>query len=586
LIHVNSDRYKWIALSNATLAVLFTTLDASITIIAMPAIFRGIKLDPLVASNSFYLLWMILGYLVVASVLVVSLGRLGDMYGRVRIYNLGFVIYTVASLLLAIDWMTGKAGAMYLIGFRVMQGLGGACLLANSAAIITDAFPANQRGMALGINNIVGVSGMFIGLVLGGILAPINWRLVFLISVPAGVFGTVWAYMKLREVPRTSGRRKVDWPGNVTFALGLILIMVAVTYGIRPSGGSSTGWGSVKVLTLVGCGLASLIAFGFIESRVEQPMFRLPLFKIRAFTYGSLSTFLSAIARGGLMFMLIIWLQGIWLPQHGFNYNDTPLWAGIYILPLTIGLLLAGPASGYLSDRFGARWFATGGMLATAAGFALLLLLPTDFSYPLFAAVLAEIGIAFGMFASPNRAAVMNSLPPGDRGAGGGMNQTFQNSAQVLSIGIFFTLMILGLAASLPAAMSSGLEAHGVPAAVANTAAHLPPVSILFAAFLGYNPIQHLLGPTTLAHISAHSQAILTGRSFFPHLISAPFRSGLHEALYFAIAACLVAAAASLMRGTPYRPDDEEPERTQHLHTRAEAARSRRSAKVAVGRRA
>ncbi len=583
---MNSDRYKWIALSNATLAVLFTTLDASITIIAMPAIFRGIKLDPLVASNSLYLLWMILGYLVVASVLVVSLGRLGDMYGRVRIYNLGFVIYTVASLLLAIDWMTGKAGATYLIVFRVMQGLGGACLLANSAAIITDAFPANQRGMALGINNIVGVSGMFIGLVLGGILAPINWRLVFLISVPAGVFGTVWAYMKLREVPRTSGRRKVDWPGNVTFALGLILIMVAVTYGIRPSGGSSTGWGSVKVLTLVGCGLASLIAFVFIESRVEQPMFRLPLFKIRAFTYGSLSTFLSAIARGGLMFMLIIWLQGIWLPEHGFNYNDTPLWAGIYILPLTIGLLLAGPASGYLSDRFGARWFATGGMLATAAGFALLLLLPTDFSYPLFAAVLAEIGIAFGMFASPNRAAVMNSLPPGDRGAGGGMNQTFQNSAQVLSIGIFFTLMILGLAASLPAAMSSGLEAHGVPAAVANTAAHLPPVSILFAAFLGYNPIQHLLGSTTLAHISAHSQAILTGRSFFPHLIAAPFRSGLHEALYFAIAACLVAAAASLMRGTPYRPDDEEPQRTQHLHTRAEAARNRRSAKVAVGRRA
>ena len=340
------------------------------------------------------------------------------------------------------------------------------------------------------------------------------------------------------------------------------------------------------MLTLVGSRAASLVAFVFIESRVAQPMFRLPLFSIRAFTFGSLSTFLSAMARGGLMFMLIIWLQGIWLPEHGYNFTDTPLWAGIYMLPLTIGLLLAGPVSGYLSDRFGARWFATGGMLATAAGFALLLLLPTDFAYPLFAAVLAEIGIALGMFASPNRAAVMNSLPPGDRGAGGGMNQTFQNSAQVLSIGIFFTLMILGLAATLPAAMSTGLEAHGVPAAVANTAAHLPPVSILFAAFLGYNPIQHLLGSTTLAHISAHSQAILTGRSFFPHLISAPFRSGLHEALYFAIAACLVAAAASLMRGTPYRPDDEEPQRTQHLHTRAEAARNRRSAKVAVGRRA
>jgi len=582
---VNSDRYKWIALSNATLAVLFTTLDASITIIAMPAIFRGIKLDPLVPSNSFYLLWMILGYLVVASVLVVSLGRLGDMYGRVRIYNLGFVIYTVASLLLAIDWMTGKAGATYLIVFRIMQGLGGACLLANSAAIITDAFPANQRGMALGINNIVGVSGMFVGLVLGGILAPINWRLVFLISVPVGVFGTVWAYMKLREVPRSGNQRKVDWAGNVTFALGLILIMIAVTYGIRPSGGASTGWGSTKVLTLVACGLASLVAFVVIESRVEQPMFRLSLFKIRAFTFGSLSTFLSAVARGGLMFMLIIWLQGIWLPEHGYNFNDTPLWAGIYILPLTIGMLLAGPTSGYLSDRYGARWFATGGMLATAAGFALLLLLPTDFSYWMFAVVLAEIGIAMGMFASPNRAAVMNSLPPGDRGAGGGMNQTFQNSAQVLSIGIFFTLMILGLASSLPAAMSSGLEAHGVPTAVANTAAHLPPVSILFAAFLGYNPIQHLLGSTALAHISAQSQAILTGRTFFPHLISAPFRSGLHEAFYFAIAACLVAAVASLMRGAPYQPPEGQEERTEQLHTRAEAARQRRASKVAVGRR-
>jgi len=581
---VNSDRYKWIALSNATLAVLFTTLDASITIIAMPAIFRGIKLDPLVASNSFYLLWMILGYLVVASVLVVSLGRLGDMYGRVRIYNLGFVIYTVASLLLAIDWMTGKAGATYLIVFRIMQGLGGACLLANSAAIITDAFPANQRGMALGINNIVGVSGMFVGLVLGGILAPINWRLVFLISVPVGVFGTVWAYMKLREVPR-SGQRKVDWPGNITFALGLILIMIAVTYGIRPAGGASTGWGSAKVLTLMGCGLASLIAFLFIESHVEQPMFRLPLFKIRAFTFGSLSTFLSAVARGGLMFMLIIWLQGIWLPEHGFNFNDTPLWAGIYILPLTIGMLVAGPASGYLSDRYGARPFATAGMLATAGGFALLLLLPTDFSYPLFAVVLAEIGIAMGMFASPNRAAVMNSLPPGDRGAGGGMNQTFQNSAQVLSIGIFFTLMIIGLASSLPSAMTSGLEAHGVSAAVAQKAAHLPPVSILFAAFLGYNPIQHLLGSTALAHISASSQAILTGRSFFPHLISAPFRSGLHEAFYFAIMACIVAALASLMRGAPYSADQEQTERAVPRHAHAGASNGR-AADVAVGRRA
>src|SRR6186997_2669806 len=253
---MDSDRYKWIALSNTTLGVLLATLDASIILIAMPNIFRGIKLDPLVPGNSFYLLWMILGYLVVTSVLIVSLGRLGDMFGRVRIYNLGFVIYTVASLLLTVDWMTGRAGASYLIFFRVVQGVGGACLLANTAAIITDAFPANQRGMALGINNIVGVSGMFVGLVLGGLLAPIDWRLVFLISVPVGLFGTVWAYLKLEErsEPRPA---KIDWWGNITFAVGLVLIMVAVTYGIRPYGGAPTGWGSPRVLVLLACSLVS-----------------------------------------------------------------------------------------------------------------------------------------------------------------------------------------------------------------------------------------------------------------------------------------------------------------------------------------
>jgi len=547
---LDSGSYKWIALSNTTLGVLLATLDASITLIAMPDIFRGIHLDPLVPSNSFYLLWMILGYLVVSSVMIVSLGRLGDMYGRVKIYNLGFVIYTVASLLLTVDWMTGRDGATYLIVLRIVQGLGGACLLANAAAIITDAFPSNQRGMALGINNIVGVSGMFVGLVLGGILAPIDWRLVFLISVPVGLFGTVWAYLKLEE-RSTPRRASIDWWGNVTFALGLVLLMVSVTYGIRPAGGSSTGWTSPRVIVLLSGAAISFIVFAIAEQRVAEPMFRLPLFRIRAFTFGTLSTFLSAVARGGLMFMLIIWLQGIWLPEHGYSFERTPLWAGIYMLPLTLGMLVAGPTSGYLSDRFGARPFATGGMLAAAVSFGLLMLLPTDFQYPQFAAILALTGISMGMFASPNRAGVMNSLPAGDRGAGGGMNQTFQNSAQVLSIGIFFTLMILGLAATLPETLMGGLQAHGVAHATAERLAHLPPVSILFAAFLGYNPIQHLLGPGALHALSAHDQAALTGPSFFPNLISGPFQDGLHAAFTFAIAACLVAAAASLMRGAP-----------------------------------
>jgi MFS family permease len=572
-----SDRYKWIALSNVTLGVLLATLDGSITLIAMPDIFRGIHLDPLVPANSFYLLWMILGFLVVTSVLIVSLGRLGDMYGRVRMYNLGFVVYTVASLFLTVDWLNGRAGASYLIAFRIVQGVGAAFLLANAAAIITDAFPANQRGMALGINNIVGVSGMFVGLVLGGLLAPIDWRLVFLISVPVGLFGTVWAYLKLQE-RSTPKRARVDWGGNVTFALGLVLIMVAVTYGIRPYGASATGWGSPRVLALLGAGVASLAAFAAIEQRVAEPMFRLPLFRIRAFTFGTLSTFLSAVARGGLMFMLIIWLQGIWLPLHGVNFADTPLRAGIYMLPLTLGMLVAGPTSGYLSDRFGARWFATGGMLGSALSFYLLTLLPIDFSFPLFALVLAMIGISMGMFASPNRAAVMNSLPPAHRGAGGGMNQTFQNSAQVLSIGVFFTLMILGLASELPRALSTGLRAHGMSATAAASAAHAPPVSVLFAAFLGYSPVEHLVGAHALASVSSANHALLTGRSFFPQLIAAPFSTGLHEAFAFAILACLIAAGASLLRGGRYE-DAGAPARVAVTVTRTTTTREEQHAR-------
>ena len=458
-----SDRYKWIALSNTTLAVLLATLDGSITIVALPDIFRGIHLDPLQPSNSFYLLWMILGYLIVGSVLIVALGRLGDMMGRVRIYNLGFLIYTIASLLLTIDWLTGKAGADYLIIVRIVQGVGGACLLANAAAIITDAFPVTQRGMALGINNIVAVAGLFIGLVLGGLLASIDWRLVFLISVPVGLFGTAWAYLKLEE--RGEHRRtQVDWPGNLTFAIGLICLMVAVTYGIRPYAGHATGWTGPRAILLLAVGLLFLLAFVLVERRVKEPMFQLRLFRIRAFTFGTLSTFLMAIARGGLMFILIIWLQGIWLPQHGYDFAETPLWSGIYMVPLTLGLFVAGPTAGWLSDQFGARPFASGGMVGVGLGFVALLFLPTNFPYLSFALILLLIGLSMGMFIAPNRAGVMNSLPRGDRGAGNGMNQTFQNSAQVLSIGLFFTLMIVGLSAGLPRAMSSGLEAHGVQA--------------------------------------------------------------------------------------------------------------------------
>jgi MFS family permease len=547
------DRYKWVALTNTTAGVLLATIDASILIIAMPDIFRGINLDPLVPGNSVYLLWMILGYLVTGSVLVVSLGRLGDMYGRVRMYNLGFVIYTVASLFLTIDWMTGHEGALWLLVWRIVQGIGGAFLVGNSAAILTDAFPAHQRGLALGINNVAGISGTFIGLVIGGILAPINWRLVFLISVPTGIFGTVWAYLRLRDL---SGRTKqpIDWPGNVTFAVGLILVMIGVTYGIQPYGGHPLGWTSPRVIVCLTVGVLTLAAFGVIEARVRYPMFRLSLFRIKAFSFGTIATFLAALGRGGLMFMLIIWLQGIWLPLHGYSFERTPFWAGVYMLPMTVGFLLAGPLAGRLSDRYGPRPFATGGMIAAAGAFVLLELLPINFSYPAFAAILLLNGLAMGAFAAPNRAGVMNSLPAQHRGAGGGMNSTFMNSAQVFSLGIFFTLMIAGLAADLPHTLSSGLIAQGVPASTAQQVSQVPPISVLFASFLGYNPIGHLLGPSALAHLPAARAAELTGRTFLPRLLAGPFQAGLHIAFAFSIACCLIAAAASWSRGALVGP--------------------------------
>jgi MFS family permease len=546
-----SENYKWVALFISTLGMLMATIDGTIVLIALPDIFRGIGLDPLQAGNSFYLLWMILGFLVTTSVLVVTLGRMGDIYGRVRMYNLGFAVFTFFSLLLSITPMTGHAAGIWLITMRIFQGVGAAMLMANSAAILTDAFPVNQRGMALGVNQAAAFSGTFIGLILGGVLAPINWRLIFLVSVPIGLFATVWGYLKLRELGERRPSR-IDWPGNITFAIGLILIMVGITYGIEPYGSHAMGWTSPLVLGCLGLGLAFLVTFCVIETKVADPMFRLQLFKIRAFTSGVVASFLAALSRGGLMFMLIIWLQGIWLPLHGYAFTRTPLWAGIAMIPLTVGLLIAGPVSGILSDKYGARPFATGGMLCAALAFFLLELLPVDFPYWVFGLILFFAGLSMASFGSPNRTGVMNSLPPQHRGAGSGMNTTFQNSAQVVSIGIFFSLIILGLSSSLPQSLFHGLVNHGVPVAAAQRAARLPPVTTLFAAFLGYDPVQHLIGSGVLSHLPQHQQVVLTGRSFFPGLITAPFKAGLDAAFDFAIGASLVAAGASWMRGGRY----------------------------------
>jgi MFS family permease len=528
------------------------TIDGSIVIIAMPAIFRGIHLSPLTPGNITYVLWMIMGYLLVQAVLVVTLGRLGDMFGRVKIYNFGFVVFTLASIALSLDPFTGGHAALWLILWRVVQAFGGAMLMANSAAILTDAFPANQRGMALGINQIAGISGQFIGLLLGGLLAAWDWRAVFWVNVPIGVFGTVWAYRSLREIA-TTRKAKIDWAGNVLFAVGATSLLAAITYGIQPYGGHTTGWTSPLVLTGLIGGTVVLIIFGIAETKIADPMFQMSLFKIRAFAAGNAASLMSSMARGGLQFMLVIWLAGIWLPLHGYDYTVTPLWAGIYMLPLTAGFLIAGPISGYLSDRFGARPFATAGLLVAACGFTGLMLLPIDFPYPAFAAIIFVNGLGSGLFASPNTSSIMSSVPAQHRGAASGMRSVFMNSGMSLSIGFFFSLMIAGLASTLSKTLSVGLRAQGVAASAAAHVASLPPVSTLFSALLGYNPIKSMLAPTgALAKLPAHNAAVLTGKQFFPNLISGPFHHGLVIVFSAAIAMSVLGALISFMRGKQF----------------------------------
>ncbi|MFI5099572.1 MAG: MFS transporter [Actinomycetes bacterium] len=550
--------YKWVALSNTTVGMFLATVNASIVLISLPAIFRGIGLDPLAPGNGSYLLWMLMGFLLVTAVFVVTFGRLGDIYGRVRIYNLGFVVFAVASIALSLDPLHGSSGALWLIAWRVVQGLGGAMLFANSAAILTDAFPADQRGLALGVNQVAAIAGSFIGLVLGGVLSEWDWRAVFWVSVPIALLGSVWSYRSLREVGERHAAR-LDWWGNITFAVGLGVLLAAITYGIEPYGGHVMGWTNPWVLAGLVGGVVLLALFCVIETRVADPMFEMGLFRIRAFSAGNLAGLLAAMGRGGMQFMLIIWLQGIWLPLHGYSFESTPLWAGIYMLPLTVGFLAAGPVSGHLSDRFGARPFAVGGALLVAATFVALMLLPVDFPYPAFALLVLLSGVGSGLFSAPNSATIMNSVPARQRGAASGMRATFQNTGMVLSIGLFFSLMIIGLSASLPAALQSGLQAHGVPAATATHIAHLPAVGTLFAAFLGYNPIAKLLGPHVLGALSAHDAGVLTGKAFFPHLISGAFLDGLTIAFSVALVMCLIAAALSALRGGKYMADADVP---------------------------
>jgi MFS family permease len=550
-----SGSYKWVALSNTTLGMLSATINSSILLISLPAVFRGIGLRALDPGNINYLLWAIIGYMISTAVLVVSFGRLGDQHGRARMYSLGFAIFTVAALALGLLPGRGDFAATYLIVVRVIQGIGGALIMANSTAILTDAFPPKDRGFALGINVVAAIGGQFLGLVIGGLLADTNWRLVFWVNVPIGLIGTIWAYLKLKDGPRHKVRHGLDWAGNLTFGLGLILILSAVTYGIQPYGQQVMAWTSPRVLTLFALGCLSLVAFVVVERIVDRPMLEFRLLRIAPLAYGNIANLTSSIGRGGLQFMLIIWLQGIWLPLHGYSFEDTPLWSAVFMLPLTIGFLVAGPLSGYFSDRLGGLPFAMGGMGLGVASFIALMLLPANFSYVIFAILLFANGLGSGLFAAPNMTQIMNSVPPQERGQASGMRATTTNVGTVISIGVFFSLMLAGLAATLPHSMEAGLLAQHLPPTVAHAVAMTPPVASLFAAFLGYNPMGQLIPADVLHALPPANVAALTGKEFFPGLMSKPFKHGLAFGFSFSALLYVLAALASWRGGMRRAPE-------------------------------
>ena len=545
-------QYKWVVLSNTTLGVMMASIDINIVIIALPAIFRGINIDPF---NSFqYLLWLVFGYDIVTATLLVTFGRISDMFGRVRLYNLGFAIYTVGSLMLYLTPGTGDSGALELIFFRLIQGTGGAFLFSNAAALITDAFPSNERGKALGMNQVAGLVGTLLGLVLGGILAVFDWRYVFLISVPFGLFGTVWSYWKLKELAVIRKNQKIDVWGNLAFGVGLTVFLIAMTYALLPYGSSEMGWGNPYVMAGLALSSVLLGAFPFIERRVKDPMFKLELFKNKMFSAGNFATLLASISRGGVTLMLVILLQAIWLPLHGYAFEDTPSWAGIYMIPMALGFALMGPLSGWLSDRYGARGFSTLGMLLSAAVFLSLTLLPYQFDYIAFALAIFGLGIGMGMFASPNTASIMNSVPAEDRGVASGMRSTLQNTGSTVGMSILFTIVLVALAGSLGHGMSIAAANAGAPQ-IAPTLDTMPPTTALFAAFLGYNPMGVLLGHlpgTTTSLLSIQSISILTSKTWFPTAIAPSFMLALGVAFYFNAGLAIMAAAASALRGNRF----------------------------------
>ncbi len=550
-------KYKWVALSNTTIGVLMATINGTITLISLPAIFRGIQLSPFEAGSFVYLIWILMGFNIVTATLLVTFGRLSDIFGRVRLFNLGFAIFTAGSILLFVTPGTGTTAALLLVIFRIIQGVGAAFLFSNSSAILTDAFPSHERGKALGINQVAALGGSFIGLILGGILSIYNWRYVFLVSVPVGLLGTFWSYWKLKETAVIKKDQKIDYIGNLTFGSGLTIALIAITYGLLPYGNSTTGWANPIVIAGLSVGILLLILFPIVEMKVKQPMFRMSLFKIRAFAAGNLSSLLSAIGRGGVMLMLIILLQGIWLPLHGYQYAVTPFWAGIYMIPMTVGFLVMGPLSGWLSDKYGARILSTMGMVIVAVAFLVLSALGPNFNYWVFGATLFIMGAGNGMFSAPNTAAIMNSVPADSRGAASGMMTTIMNAGMTASLGLFFTIVLLSLTVNLPVSFNTALASLGA-SNLDKVFDSTPPTVAMFSAFLGYNPVGTIIASVPGLTVPQSILSQMEGLTWFPSTLAPAFMSSLRVAFYVGMILSVSAAVVSVIRGKRYVDSEAE----------------------------
>ena len=425
-------KYKYVVLTNTTIGSFMSQLDSNIVLISLPTIIRELP-----GTTTFDALWVIMGYILVTATLLLTFGRLADIYGRVKLYNLGFAVFTIGSGLCSI-----APNGISLVLFRLLQGVGGALIFSNNAAILTDAFPANERGRAIGFNLVIGVSGSVIGLVAGGILtASLGWRSIFWINLPVGIFATAWAYARLKELVSLQPER-LDPIGNTLFAAGLSIFLLGMTLG------ALIGYTPIEMAVMV-AGLVMLVGFVYSEVRVSSPMMDLKLFEIRAFSAGMFSNFLASISRGAALLLLVFYFQGALLMDA--------LTAGILLIPFSIAFVSVGPLSGYLSDRYGARSFSTGGLLISAVAFAWFAILPANVSYTTLVLPMILAGIGGGMFVAPNISSIMNATPVARRGIAAGMSATMITTGFLLSLGLAFVIMASTMPLSTLQAIFAGL---------------------------------------------------------------------------------------------------------------------------------